>query len=200
MLTTTYQQIETLAAVRAGRADDSSPTNLKLTPAEAQSILDVIADELPDLWTKEAWPELCDHLEAVTLDADHCFSLRLGDADEMGDILALIAGGDPRTQTAVTPLPRESWTLLDGRVNVLQPAPGPLYVDWQTPCPDLLSVASADLAAYELPRRFRGPLAWLAAAALLEDEDPERAARATGKAMADLLKQASRIKRVWWRQ
>lgn len=279
MLTTTYQQIETLAAVRAGRADDSSPTNLKLTPAEAQSVLDALADELPEVWNREAWPETWGDIEAVELDAQNCFSKRLtsvnlvesqtwpvglfievpgfvigenysldlGNAtylllsastdeseimtnedftatqtsywiykttagDEvttvielltgrpMGDILAIVSGGDPRTNNAVQTLDRDQWTELDDLVNVIASPLGSLYVDWQTPVPDLLSVASADLAAYELPRRFRNVLAWLGAAMLLEDEDPARANKCRAAAELDLLKQATRIKKPWWRK
>ena len=88
MKTVPYSQIQALAADLAGRPRDKLPTS------EATMLRAFFAEELPDLWNREAWPELCDHLEAVTLDANACFSTREGDADEMGDILAIIMGGN----------------------------------------------------------------------------------------------------------
>ena len=98
MKTVTYSQIEALAGDLAGRMRDKLPTS------EATMLRAFFAEELADLWNREAWPELCDHIEAVTLDANLCFDTREGDANEMGDILALIVGGNPMTTSQVTVL------------------------------------------------------------------------------------------------
>lgn len=193
MRTTTYQEVKDLATDLAG-----IPRG-KLATTEATMLLAFFAAELPDLWNREAWPELCDHLEAVTLDANNCFDTREGDADEMGDILAVIHGGNPLTTNRVTVLPPNQYTRLNDRVNVLADT-GDLYVDWQTPAPDLLGVASADLAAYELPERFRLPLAARGAALLIAEEDPQRAAALRLLADNELTKQAQRLSNPWWRR
>ena len=199
MRTCTYEQIEALAADLSGRPRGKLPTT------EATMLRAFFAEELRDLWTREAWPELCDHLEAVTLDADNCFDTREGEDDEMGDILALIAGGNPLTNNAVTKLERSNFVRLDDRVNVLNAVAGDLYVDWQTPCPDLLDnedlgIADDDeLGEYELPVRFKLPLAARGAALLIAEEDPAQAGVLRGLAEANLLRQAARITRPWWR-
>jgi len=174
-----------------------------LPTTESTMLRAFFAAELPDLWEREAWPELCDHLEAVTLDSANCFDLREGDADEIGDILTIVVGGDPRLTTLVTRLPREQYTRLEDRVNVkaLQ-LQGALYVDWQTPCPDLLASAldvEATLNAYTLPLRFRLPLAMRGAALLLGEEDPMRAAALRAAADIELAKQSQRLNKPWWR-
>lgn len=194
MKTVTYGQVKALAADLAGRPRNKLPTT------EATMLRAFFASELGDLWNKEAWPELCDHLETVTLDANNCFSTREGDADEMGDILAIVVGGNPLTTNLVTVLGREQYVRLDDRVNVLNPASGTIYADWQTPCPDLLdSDLDATLDSYTLPKRFDLPLAFRGAALLLAEEDPVRAATLRGAADAELAKQAARITRPWWR-
>ena len=206
MKTVPYSEIETLAAQYAGRPPGKLPTS------EATMLRLFFAEELPDLWTREAWPELCDHLEAVTLDANACFSTREGEATEMGDILALIEGGNPLTTNAVQVLPRENWTRLEDRVNV-RATSGSLYVDWQTPAPDLLDddaiIAAVDdpaattialaLPLYELPARFKLPLAARGAALLIAEENPAQAGVLRGLAEANLARQAARLKRPWWR-
>lgn len=203
----TYQRIKELAAQLASRTTDNIPTT------EVTMLRAFFASELPDLWNREAWPESCDHLEVVTLDSENCFDKRLGDADEMGDILAVIQGADPRTSNQVTVLGRERWVDLGSRVNILAPnqnsgttttttAPA-LYVDWQTPAPNLLDTdydTAATLNALELPERYLLPLAMRGAALLLADEDPGRAAALRGAAEAELQKQAARITRPWWRK
>jgi hypothetical protein len=203
----TYQRIKELAAQLAGRTTDNLPTT------EVTMLRAFFAAQLPDLWNREAWPELCDHLEAVTLDSENCFDKRLTAADEMGDILALIQGADPRTSNQVTVLGRERYVDFGSRVNVLRPnqsngtsttdtAPA-LYVDWQTPAPNLLATTydtEATLNALELPERFLLPLAMRGAALLLADEDPGRAAAYRGTADNELIKQAARITRPWWRK
>lgn len=164
------------------------------------------AEELPDIWNREAWPELCDHIEAVSLDANNCFSTREGDEDEMGDILALVYGGNPLTTNQVTVLDRANWSRLDNRVSVLAPTTGGgLYVDWQTPPPDLLDnddldiASDDDLADYEIPARFKFPLAARGAALLVAEEDPAQAGVLRGMAEANLARQTARLKRPWWR-
>lgn len=275
MKTVSYENIKLLAADLAGR-----PRN-KLPASEATMLRAFFASELPDLWQREAWPELCDHLEAVELDAEYCFSLReqeevavLGSGvyeeispgfpiaffelvageqyryvagnstklahnvigndaipeglftaegtqyvvlgpvgeevtaqifttNEMGDILAVLVGGDPRVTTAVDRLRKDQYTRLDDRVNVqsLTSTAGAIWVDWQTPCPDLLDdTLTATLDDYELPARFKLPLAMRGAALLLSEEDPVRAATLRSAADSELAKQAQRISVPWWRR
>lgn len=200
MKTVPYSQIEALAADLAGRPRGKLPTS------EATMLRAFFAEELPDLWNREAWPELCDHLEAVTLDANNCFSTREGDADEMGDILALIEGGNPLTTNAVSVLPREKYTRLNDRVNVRTAnSSAGLWVDWQTPAPDLLDndalgiANDAALGAYALPARFKKPLAARGAALLLAEEDPAQAGVLRGIAEANLARQTARLTKPWWR-
>ena len=195
MKTVTYEQIKLLAADLAGRPRDKLPTS------EATMLRAFFAAELPDLWEREAWPELCDHLEAVTLDSENCFDLREDEENEIGDILAVLIGGDPRVTTKVEKLPKDQFTRLDGRVHVqgLNPS-GAIWIDWQTPCPDLLAEAlTAELDEYELPARFKLPLAMRGAALLVSEEDPIRAAALRNGADAELSKQAQRIRNPWWR-
>ena len=200
MKTVPYSEIEALAGDLSGRMRDKLPTS------EATMLRAFFAEELADLWTREAWPELCDNLEAVTLDADNCFSTREGDADEMGDILALTTGGDPRTATGITRLPADEYGRLDGRVHVLSSVTGGLWVDWQLPAPDLLDNTAlgiandAALAAYEIPARFKLPLAARGAALLLSEEDPAQAGVLRGLAEQNLLRQTARIQKPWWRK
>lgn len=201
MKTVTYSQVVQLAATLAGRFDDTtSGTALRLPPSEASALLLFLAAELPDLWTREAWPELCDHLESVSLDAEKCFDTREGDADEMGDVLAVLeADASPLTTTIGTALPPEKWSRLDDRVNV-RTLRGSVWVDWQTPAPELLAVPAVDLDDYELPARFKLPLAARAAALLIAEEDPQRAAALRAVAEEDVRKHAARLRRPWWRQ
>jgi hypothetical protein len=197
MKTVTYAQVRNLAADMAG-----VPRN-KLPTSEATMLRAFFAAELPDLWGREAWPELCDHLEAVTLDATKCFDTREGDANEMGDILAVVMGGDPRTMAAVTVLPRHQYARLDDRVNVMSGEEGAVWVDWQTPCPDLMASGydtEATLLALTLPRRFYLPLAMRGAALLVSEEDPLKAAALRSGADVELAKQTQRIGgKPWWR-
>lgn len=198
MKTVPYSQIQALSADLAGRPRDKLPTS------EATMLRAFFAEELPDLWTREAWPELCDHIEAVTLDDNACFSTREGDPTEMGDILAIIMGGNPLLMNTVTVLPRENWSRLDDRVNV-RTLSGSLYVDWQTPAPDLLDNTAlgiandAALQAYEIPARFKLPLAARGAALLLAEEDPAQAGVLRGLAENNLARQVARISKPWWR-
>ena len=193
MLTTTYSEIKLLAADLADQVRD------KLPPGVATMLRAAFASNLPDLWNREAWPELCDHLEAVALDENQCFDLREGTANEMGDILAIIIGGDPRLTTAVKVIPKDQISRLDGRVNVVSPESA-VWVDWQTPCPDLLAVADADLDAYALPWRFKLALAAYGASQLLLGTDPQRAALVRQMGDTDLSRQAVRIQSPWWRK
>jgi hypothetical protein len=190
MKTTTYGDILNLAAELADRTRDNLPTS------EATMLLAFFAAELPDLWNREAWPELCDNIESVTLDANDCFSLREGDADEMGDILGIFEEGDPRTSTQCIRV--RDWTRLDNRVNVVA-TQATVYVDWQDPAPDLLAVESSALSAYTLPRRFYLSLAYKGAAHLIHAEDPQRAAQYLAMADMELAKQTARINPPWWR-
>lgn len=189
MLTTTYNDVQNLAAELAGRPRD------KLPVADATILRASFASELPEIWNRDAWPELCDHLESVALDANNAFSLREGDADEMGDILAVIEGGNPLTTTAVRKV--ESFTRLNNRVVVVG-TESTVYVDWQTPCPDLLA-AAYDSGTATLPRRFKLALAARGAAQLVLQDDPGLSGVLKGMAEADLSRQAARIRKPWWR-
>lgn len=197
MKTVTYEQIKLLAADLAGQPRGKLPTS------DATMLRAFFAAELPDLWNREAWPELCDHLETVTLDANNCFSLREGAADEMGDILAVIIGGNPLTSTLIRTIPKEQVTRLNGRAHITTDLTGSVYVDWQTPAPDLLAAAldvEATLNAYTLPARFKLPLAARGAAMLLDDENPQKATLLRGTAELELSKQAARLEKPWWRK
>lgn len=200
MRTIPYSEIKLLAADLAGRPRD------KLPVSEALMLRAYFAAELPDLWRREAWPELCDHIEAVSLDANNCFDTREGDANEMGDILAIIVGGNPMTNSMVTVLDKTSYTRLNDRVNVTSAAAGDLYVDWQTPPPDLLDntdlgiANDAALDAYELPARFKLALAARGAALLIADENPGQAGVLRGIADAQMARQAQLLANPWWRK
>lgn len=196
MKTVPYSEVQTLAADLAGWPRD------KLAVSEAAMLRAFFAAELPDLWQREAWPELCDHIEQVTLDSNNCFSLREGAADEIGDLLALIVGGDPRLTTRVEVLPASQYTRLENRVNVMVlPPSGGLWLDWQTPCPDLLddAVTGADPAAYELPARFKLPLAARGAALLVAEVDPQKADTLRALAAEKIQQEAQRLRKPWWR-
>lgn len=196
MKTCTYSDVLELAGdllSRGGSAD-------RLPTGDAAMLRLFFASQLPDLWTREAWPETCDHIEQVTLDSTNCFSLREGETDEMGVILSLIEGGDPRLTTQVTVLRAEQFVRLDNRVNVVTCNSGNLWAEWQTPVPDLISIATDELNDTTLPIRFKLPLAALGAAHLSATEDPALAGLLRGVAESDLAKQAARITRPWWRR
>lgn len=191
MRTVTYLEVKQLTAELADRTRDNLP------PAEATMLLAFWAGRLPDLWNREAWPELCDNLEAVTLDANACFSKRLGAANEMGDILAVL-DGNPLTSTQVAAV--KGWEDYGDSVHVV--AASAVWVDWQDPCPDLLDsgTVGSDINVYTLPERFKLPLAYLGAAFLLGPEDDARARQYQGEAELILARQAARIKVPWWRR
>src|SRR5690606_13495485 len=89
---------------------------------------------------------------------------------------------------------------LENRVHVMSDLAGAVWVDWQTPAPDLLAVADEDLDAYELPARFKLPLAARGAALLAADDDPLKAAALRALAETELTKQTVRLTRPWWRR
>jgi hypothetical protein len=190
--TTTYGDIKNLAAELAGRTRDNLPTS------EATMLLAFFAMELPDVWNKEAWPELCDNLEAVDATGG-VFSKREGDPDEMGDILAIFTGGDPRSTTNVIRLKNDEIAEGDGQVRIITDM-STVYVDWQTPVTDLLAIDDEDLAATELPLRFKLPLAFRGAAHLLSVEDPALANKYLSMAETELQRQASKLSPPWWRK
>jgi len=295
MKTTTYGDILNLTAELADRTRDNLPTS------EAAMLRALFAAELPDLWNREAWPELCDNLEEVALDENKCFPMEqetllilsgagLSDCNgeysvdgteggkpkyvkgantvswqlslfwsitadagignqtvyysledvatpdlvtewtpglpdipdlvsfgisaqpewspaptvelsleaDRGEILAVL-NQDPRETTAVSKI--TEWTPLNNRVHVTTSLSS-VWVDWQTPTPDLLddAVTGGTLADYELPARFKMPLALKGAAHLVRAEDPELAARYVALADAELLKQVARLKLPWWRR
>lgn len=197
MKTVTYEQVKLLAGDLAGFPRD------KLPSSDATMLRAFFAAELPDIWNREAWPELCDHLELVTLDAENCFDIREGEATEMGDILAVVIGGNPLTSTLVTTIPKEQVTRLNDRVHITTDLTGSIYVDWQTPAPDLMAAAldvEATLNAYTLPARFKLPLACRGAALLVDDENPQKAGLLRATAELELTKQAARLERPWWRK
>lgn len=275
----TYGQIKQLAAYLAGRADDTTGLNLKLSVSEAAMLRAFFAEELRNVWLREAWPETCDHITATELDANKCFVKAAGftvsgagtsavngdyrldpdgnyyqtgdrsyyiagvgtdwtirgpaalpeggsdlytlsgsttglgaytnnDAedpaptvtalDEMGEVLSVWQGGDPRTTTAVNHV--VSFADLGDRVNVVS-NDATVYVEYQEIPPDLLDadVVGADVDEYELPARFKLPLALRGAALLIADEDPAKAGALRQLAERDLNEQASRLRVPWWR-
>lgn len=202
MRTVTYAQIKNLAAQLAGRTDDTAPNSVRLPTSEATALRAFFDAELRDIWNKEAWPELCDNLESITLDANKCFDKREGDADEIGDILAIIEGSDPRTTTTIGDrLPADKITELDGRVNVMTSQES-VWVDWQTPAPNLLDSDlddTDDLDAYTIPERFKLVLAYRGAAHLVSLENPMLSAKYEARAETELARQRARLRIPWWR-
>lgn len=196
MNTATYSAVRTLAAYYAGRADDTTGGDLRLPPSESALLLAFIADELIQVWQAEAWPELCNDFEAVSV-TDKAFSKREGDNDEMGDILSIYITGSPHTTTLCSPI--EDWVEADGEVRV-ETTEATVYVEYQDPAPDLLAVDSGDLDDYELPLRFKPILALRAAAWLLAEEDPARAEKYRQLANARLAYEAGRVTVPWWRR
>lgn len=197
MKTTTYSEVRNLAAYLAGRADDTTGTGLRLPPSEATLLLAFLAAELLTLWTAEAWPELCPDIETITLAADKTFSKREGDEDEMGDVLAIFRDGNPQTTTLCTPI--EDWVEANGKVRV-NTDQTTLYVEYMTPATDLLSIAAGSLEATTMPRRFRQPLAFKAAAWLLATEDPATAEKFRQLGEGDWRRQAGVLALPWWRK
>jgi hypothetical protein len=150
-------------------------------------------DHLEDLWAREAWPELCNDFEAVTL-ANGQFTKN--DATK-GDVLSVYIGGNPQTTTICDRV--TNWVEGDGVVRLTTDLTGTVYVEYQDIVPTLPDYGEATLAAFALPARFKLPLACLAAADLVEDEDPAKAGRLRQRAESELLRQTSRWKSPWWR-
>lgn len=195
MATIGYDTIRDYAAVLAERIPISVDPNAGLPDSENAMLALVFASELPDLWNREAWPELCDHIEEVALTSFR-FSKRIGDANEMGDILG-VYNADPRSANL-------GWSRLeyveeDAYVRVLTES-ATVWVDWQEPPTELDDLTDAQLTAINLPARFRRTLALLGAAALIEAEDAPKAAGLRAMAEREMAKQTSRVQRAWWRQ
>lgn len=188
MTTTTYDEIKNLALRLAGQPPDKSPDS------DLELIRDFIGDHLPRLWNREAWPELCNDFEQVTLSSGQ---FAKNDATK-GDVLSIWVGGNPQTTTFCTPI--EDWVETDGAVRVTTPETGSLWVEYQDPVATLPDYGVAGLGATTLPLRFKFPLARLAAADLLQDEDPIKAERLRSAAERDLLEQSSRFTSPWWRR
>lgn len=189
MKTVTFNDIKQLAFELADRPRADIP------PTEATMFLAFCAAELPDLWNKEAWPELCANVESVGV-TNGVFGKREGDADEIGDVLGVF-DSDPRSSS-------KGFNTLefveeDDQVRCLTSS-ADVWVDWQLPAPDLLSIAADQLAATTLPARFKLPLAFRGAAHLLAPEDPGRAGQYRAMAEVELSRQASRLQRPWWRK
>lgn len=197
MRTVTILEWKNLVAYLAGRAEDTTSTG-KLTPAEAVSIMGFLASDICQVWNREAWPALCDNMESITV-TSRAFSKRVGAADEIGDILAVIEGGtDPRTTTICRTLPRDKWTDLETRVLVTSNESA-LWVDWQLPCPTPTAVIAYTNVS-TLPEVLHYALACRAAAFLVADEDPVRTAQLGRLAEMDLNYRASKITTPWWRK
>ena len=189
MKTVTYAQVKNLATDFAGRTPDNLPTS------EATMLLTFFAAELTDIWNKETWPELCDNVVTAAVSAG-VFSKLEGAGGEMGDILGVWDSDQRSTSSGATWL---DFVEGNGQVRVFN-QPSAVWVDYQTPPTDLLSVASASLSATTLPARFRIPLAMRGAAQLLANEDPALSAKWYGMAEIELSRQASRIMPAWWRK
>jgi len=189
MRTVTYAQIASLAARLAGRPPD------KLPVSEAELLRDFIGDHLPRVWNREAWPELCNDFETVAV-ANGQFAK---DDATKGDVLSIYSQGNPQTQTNVIAV--TEWVETDGAVRVTDPTgSASLYVEYQDPVATLPGYGEAGLDATVLPERFRYPLARLAAADLMEDEDPIKSERLRARAERELIEQASRFSAPWWRK
>lgn len=190
MATIGYDTIRDYAAVLAERIPLSIDPTAGLPDSENLILAQTFANELPDLWNREAWPELC--AVASTALTDGAFTKN---TTTMGEILG-IYDTDPRSRTT-------GWQLLDWQddettVRVMTML-SPVYVDYQSPPTSLDGKTEAQLTATTLPARFRRPLALLGAAALLDAEDPQQAARYRRQADTEINKQASRIQPAWWR-
>jgi hypothetical protein len=188
MKTVTYAQIASLAAREAGRPPGKLPTS------EAELLRDFIGDHLPEVWNREAWPELCNDFEIVTL-ANGQFAK--SDSTK-GDVLSIYVGGNPQVNTICQPV--EDWVETDGAVRVNPGASGAVFVEYQDPVATLPEYGAAGLDATTLPERFKYPLARLAAADLIEEEDPGKAERLRNRAERELQRQASRFSVPWWRR
>lgn len=192
--TITYGTIWNLAVRLSGRP-------VANVPLEEEAMLQTFfAAELPDLWVKEAWPELCDNLLAVTLTAG-VFSKNLGAAGEIGDILGVFTL-DPRATPGWQRFPASRIVEGNGQVRVATSL-ATVWVDYQLPVPDLLDPAltEATLMASVLPSRFRLPLAFRGAAHLLATEDPLLANKYLTLAENELQQQASHpsMTKPYWR-
>jgi hypothetical protein len=190
-----YDTIRDYAAVLAERIPLSIDPAAGLPDSEDELLALTFASELPDLWNREAWPELCDNLEQVSLTSFR-FSKRIGDPTEMGDILGVYTA-DPRSASV-------GWSHLEyveegDYVRVLTESAA-VFVDWQEPPTALDDLTSAQRTAKTLPARFRRTLALLGAAALLDAEDAPKAASYRRQAEIEMQKQASRIQPAWWRR
>jgi hypothetical protein len=198
----TYETIWDLAVSLAGQTQDN------VNEKDSVLLQVYLAGELPDLWNKEAWPELCDNLSnsPVTL-TNGVFSKNLGEANEIGDILG-IYDQDPRVSgNCWHRLPPDRYVDAFGQVYV-KTGLGQVWVDYQLPVPDLLDpgligqVNEATLMAIVLPARFRLPLAYRAAAHLIATEDPAMSSQYLKMAEMELARQTAspQLKRPWWRQ
>ena len=194
----TYEQIWDLAVSMAGQTQDN------VTEKDSVLMQVFLAGELPDLWNKEAWPELCDNLTQVSL-ANNAFSLNQGDPNEMGEILGLYPQ-DPRNPSHGWDRirPDRYWTG-DGQVYV-DTGLAQIWVDYQLPVPDLLDPSligqnnEAALMAVTLPNRFRLPLAYRGAGHLVATEDPQLSGMLTKMAEVELGRQAAKLTLPWWRR
>lgn len=120
----------------------------------------------------------------------------------IGDILG-VYNVDPRTVEGWERVPQDK--IVDGNdqfyINTCWTQP---WVNYQLPCPDLLDPSlvgvanQAALNAVTLPRRFRNPLAFIGASALLAAEDAAMAAKYSNLAQVKLIKQASLLRPKWW--
>lgn len=188
----TYELIWNLAVQLAGRTPDNVPV------AEEIMLQAFFAAELPDLWNKEAWPELCDNITAINL-TNGVFSKNLGGANEIGDVLAVFTL-DPRNTPGWMRFPPNRIVEANGQVYV-ETSLGTVFVDYQLPVPDLLdpSLTEETLMATALPARFRLPLAFRGAAHLLASEDPVMSAKYQALAEQELARQAAKLEKPYWR-
>lgn len=189
----TYEQVFDLCVQLAGRSPDNVPAQ------EATMLRAFFAAELPDLWRKEAWPELCAIAEQ-TLTAN-VFSKHAGTNDEIGEVLGVFTQ-DPRSTAGWQRFPADKVIEGDGEVRVATSL-GTVWVESMSPVPDLLDPAldvEATLLAAELPGRFRLVLAFRGAAHLLSSEDPELANKYLTMAENELTKLAAPLTRPYWRQ
>jgi len=167
MKTITYNEMLYRAAEAAGRTRDNLPVE------EAAVLKSIFASELPDVWASEDWDDLRQPLLAVTLDSTRSFRNPYGTV-ELGEVLAVLAvpatGYSPwqrlefyRTGDTYTVLPWLKDTEAGGQV----PVGSTVLVYWQSPCPDLLGLDAAALAALTIPSVFGNYLALRGAGHLL---------------------------------
>ena len=172
MKTTTFQNVLNLAGSYAGRVP------AKLPVSEQMLLQGYLAAEFRKLIGAQAWPELIPDFVNIQNVANNQFSKNEGQANEMGDILAVLDANPHQTDywEALPYSEGDNVVYLDTpRTNVwveyLLPYPGAVLADVSP-----AAMALAEFYAATLPQRFEDILAHRAAAYLLNADGQAAAA------------------------